>query len=65
MKRLTWLWKSNFVQSIDNLVSLESLDIQEFIWISFNFIRKGSVGFLLRSGWFHGICGIGGIHGKS
>ena len=40
MKRSTWMWKSNFVQSIDNLVSLESWDIQEFIFISFNFTKK-------------------------
>ena len=40
MKRSTWMWKSNFVQSNDNLVSLKSWDIQEFIFISFNFIKK-------------------------
>ena len=40
MKRSTWMWKSNFVQSIDNVVSLESWDIQEFIFISFNFTKK-------------------------
>ena len=37
--------KSNFVQGIDNLVSLESLDIQEFIFI--NFIQKGWTNFIL------------------
>ena len=37
--------KSNFVQGIDNLVSLESLDIQEFIFI--NFIKKGWTNFIL------------------
>ena len=40
MKRSTWMWKSNFVKSIDNLASLESWDIQEFMFISFNFTKK-------------------------
>ena len=40
MKRSTWMKKSNFVQSIDTLVALESWDIQEFIFTSFNFIKK-------------------------
>ena len=38
MKRSTWMWKSNFVQNIDNLVIIG--DIQEFILISFNFTKK-------------------------
>ena len=37
--------KSNFVQGIDNLVSLESLDIQEFIFI--NFTKQGRTNFIL------------------
>ena len=41
------MWKSNFVQSIDNLASLESLEIQEFIFIGCNFIKKGWADFLL------------------
>ena len=45
MNRSTWMWKSNFVQSIDNLVSLESWDIQEFIFTSFNFRKKDWPGF--------------------
>ena len=34
------MWKSNFVLSIDNLVSLESWDILQFIFIRFNFIKE-------------------------
>ena len=45
MKKSTWMWKSNFIQSIDNSVSLGSLDTEEFIFVSFNFTKK-------RLGWF-------------
>ena len=32
---------------MDNLVSLKSLDIQKFIFKSFNFVKKGWTDFLL------------------
>ena len=47
MKKSTWMWKSNFIESIDNSVSLESLDTEEFIFVSFNFTKKDWADFLL------------------
>ena len=46
MKTSTWMWKSNFRQSIDNLVSLESINTQ-LRHSNFNFLKQGQADFLL------------------